>query len=40
VSPGENLSLMFADGKVEAKAKGAGSGANPSRAKPEQAKLF
>lgn len=40
VTPGENLSLVFADSAVEAKAKGAGSGPNPSRAKVEQGKLF
>jgi exodeoxyribonuclease VII large subunit len=38
VSPGESLSLVFADSTVEAKAKG--SGPNPSRAKAEQGKLF
>ncbi|HEX3429347.1 MAG TPA: exodeoxyribonuclease VII large subunit [Rhizomicrobium sp.] len=40
VHPGENLSLVFADSTVEAKAKGAGAGATPSRAKPEQGKLL
>jgi exodeoxyribonuclease VII large subunit len=40
VSPGENLSLVFADGTAEAKAKGTGSGTGPSRAKPEQGKLL
>lgn len=40
VNPGENLSLVFADGAVEAKAKAAGPGPLPSRGKPEQGKLF
>ncbi|HEX9159743.1 MAG TPA: exodeoxyribonuclease VII large subunit [Rhizomicrobium sp.] len=40
ISPGENLSLVFADSTIEAKAKGGGSGASPSRGKSEQGKLF
>jgi exodeoxyribonuclease VII large subunit len=40
ISPGENLSLVFADSTVEAKAKVSGSSPNPSRAKTEQGKLF
>ena len=40
VSPGESLSLVFADSTIEAKAKSSGSGPNPSRAKAEQGKLF
>lgn len=40
VVPGENLSLVFADSTVEAKAKGSGPIANPSRPKAEQGKLF
>ncbi|HLY04771.1 MAG TPA: exodeoxyribonuclease VII large subunit [Rhizomicrobium sp.] len=40
VAHGENLSLVFADATVEAKAKGTGPGSNPSRGKPEQGKLL
>lgn len=40
VAPGENLSLVFADSTVEAKAKGGSAGTNPSRARLEQGKLF
>ena len=40
VSPGENLSLVFADSTVEAKAKVSLSGPNPSRGKVEQGKLL
>jgi exodeoxyribonuclease VII large subunit len=40
VSAGENLSLVFADSTVEAKAKGAASGGAPSRTKPGQGTLF
>src|SRR5262249_47460230 len=38
VVPGENLSLVFVDASIEARAKGGASG--PSRPKPEQGKLF
>ena len=40
VHAGENLSVVFADSTVEAKAKGAVSGSNPSRPKPEQGRLL
>jgi exodeoxyribonuclease VII large subunit len=40
VSAGENLSLVFADSVVDAKAKGGGSAVSPSRSKPEQGKLL
>jgi len=40
IAPGESLSLVFADSTVEAKAKVVGTGANPSRSKTEQGKLF
>jgi len=40
VRPGENLSLVFADATVEAKAKGGGAAAGPSRVKPEQGSLL
>jgi exodeoxyribonuclease VII large subunit len=40
VSAGENLSLVFADAAVDAKARGVGSTPKASRPKPEQGKLL